>query len=72
MNFIDEETPQGPIDGNNQVFTLVVAPRPSLSLNVYVNGNRANVKKDYGLHGNTITFYYPLPTGTDLVACYRY
>ncbi len=72
--FIDDETPQGTINGTNTVFTLSSAPLPLLSLKLYKNGDLLQQNTDYTLIGTTITFtgqtVTPRP-GDSIVAFYR-
>jgi hypothetical protein len=54
--FVDGETPAGPINGSNVVFTLASAPSPASSLQLYRNGMLQKLGRDYTLAGNAITF----------------
>jgi hypothetical protein len=54
--FIDNETPQGTIDGNNAVFSISNFPNPSTSLMLFVNGILQMNGSDYTLASNRITF----------------
>lgn len=72
--FVDAEVPAGVINGVNAVFTLLFAPNPGASLNLFKNGvfmTPAGV--DYTLVGLTITFVAgQIPAGLDtLVAFYQ-
>jgi hypothetical protein len=72
--FSDNETPSGIINGLTIVFTLLAAPSPPTSLNVYLNGLRMDPGVDYTISGSTITFVpasTPQP-GDVLLASYRY
>jgi hypothetical protein len=72
--FIDDEIPQGTIDGTNLVFTLSSAPQPLLSLRLYKNGVLLQENTDYTLNGTTVTFVSASVapnTGDSLVAFYR-
>jgi len=79
-NFSDDETP-AQVDALN--YTLAHTPSPAASLQVFVNGLRAERGVDYTITGgsnNTVTFvaYWsalltaPLAAGTILVVHYRY
>lgn len=72
--FTDAETPAGPVDGTNAVFTLSQAPLPAASLNLYRNGLLQTSGVDFALDGNIITFFpVSLPQPGDLlVASYRH
>jgi hypothetical protein len=54
--FIDNEVPQGTIDGTNAVFSLSNFPNPSTSLMLFVNGVLLANGPDYSLASNKITF----------------
>lgn len=72
--FVDDQVPQGTINGTNLTFTLTSAPLPALSLKLYKNGDLLQQGTDYSLNGTTITFantnVTPQP-GDTLVAFYR-
>lgn len=73
--FSDGEVPSGSLDGVNNVFTLLNAPSPSVSLNVFRNGVLQVQGIDYTIVGQTISFFMPgsVPqVGDSLVASYRY
>ena len=73
VGFVDDQTPAGPVDGSNMVFTLLQSPSPTSSLAVYRNGMRMKASLDYTLNGSTITFgagYAPQP-GDVLQCSYR-
>jgi hypothetical protein len=72
--FSDNETPSGTINGTNPVFTLLAAPSPATSLQLYLNGLRMDPGVDFSLTGSTITFITASTpqTGDILVASYRY
>jgi hypothetical protein len=74
VNFADEETPAGAIDGLNAVFTLARAPNPAPSLQLFLSGivKMQRTGHDYTLSGSTITFAVPPPAGSNLLAWYRY
>lgn len=72
--FMDDQTPQGTIDGTNTTFTLASAPVPLLSLKLYKNGDLLQQNTDYTLSGTTITFANATVTpqpGDSIVAYYR-
>ena len=69
--FVDDETPTGLIDGMNTVFVLSKTPLTG-SLKVYVNGQRVRVTEDYTFSGRIITFLTAPPTGSILLADFRY
>ncbi len=72
--FVDDQTPQGTINGTNTTFTLSSAPLPLLSLKLYKNGDLLQQNTDYTLNGTTITFANATVTpqpGDSLVAYYR-
>jgi hypothetical protein len=73
-SFADSEVPAGLINGSNAVFTLVSAPSPAGSLELYLNGLLMRQGADYQLSVNTITFFLAsIPqTGDLLVASYRF
>lgn len=73
-NFADAEIPGGPINGINAVFTLVNAPNPAGSLQLYKNGQKLTAGTGFTLSGTTITYaagYIPQP-GDNHEAIYRY
>lgn len=75
VNFADNETPSGTVDGANKVFTLAHAPSPSSSLNLFWNGQRLVDGSDFTLSGLTITYAagFAAPVAGDSYnANYRY
>lgn len=75
VNFADDETPGGTINGSNLTFTLANAPNPSASLQLYQNGVLLEQNTDYRLSGSTITFVSAAvapDTGDSLTAFYRH
>lgn len=73
--FVDNETPNGVINGVNAVFTLVRAPNPANSLMLWLNGVYQVQGVDYTLSGGTITFTTPPSiafVGLPFVGFYRY
>ena len=72
-SFVDAETPTGVIDSLNTSFTLVNAPLPSTSLQLYRNGVYQTAGIDFTVSGNNIQFLpgaIPQP-GDLLLASYR-
>jgi hypothetical protein len=55
-NFADDEIPGGAMDGTNTVFTLLHAPNPPSSLQLYYNGVEQKQNVEYSLSGSTITY----------------
>lgn len=74
FTFVDNETPQGTIDGTNLTFTLTYAPTPGASLKLYKNGMLLRLSADYSLSGTTITFVTATTphSGDSLNAFYRH
>ena len=72
LNFADEETPAGAIDGVNKVFTLGHTPNPAASLQLFNGLMQKPGGNDYTLAGNTITFTAAPSVGSTLLAWYRY
>jgi hypothetical protein len=74
VNFVDEETPSGTVNGSNATFTLANAPTPATSLHLYLNGVRLRQGTDYTLSVATITYAAgSIPqTGDTHHADYRY
>ncbi len=54
--FIDGETPQGTLDGTNNIFTLRGTPNPPESVQVYRNGLIQKQQLDYSLNASQIEF----------------
>jgi hypothetical protein len=73
-NFVDNETPQGNVNGVNQTYLLQNSPNPPNSLHLYANGIRLSVGSDYVLAANRINFLglYVPGTGDIILADYRY
>ena len=73
-SFSDGETPSGTINGSNTTFTLVNAPSPGASLDLFLNGLLMKQATDYTLSGNTINFLTASTpqTGDFLTASYRF
>jgi len=70
-NFIYNEIPSGSPDGSNPTFTLVSAPAPANSLQLYWNGILVTAETDYRLNGATITLFRPAVSGNILRAYYQ-
>ena len=71
-NFSDAEVPSGTINGVNVTFTLLRAPNPLQSLELFLNGVLQTQGIDYTLSTNTITFTVAPASGGALIAWYRY
>ncbi len=72
--FIDDEVPQGAVNGINQTFTLSAAPNPAASLKLFKNGSLLEQNADYQLNGTTVTFLRQSATpqaGDSVSAYYR-
>lgn len=68
--FVDGESPAGPIDGSNAVFTLASTPSPASSLQLYRNGVLQKLGLDYTLAGDAITFAMEsVPQVNDVLLC---
>lgn len=74
INFSDDETPSGVIDGVNAAFGLANAPNPANSLVLVKNGAilQQGIGKDYTLSGSTITMAVAPAGGDVLLAWYRH
>lgn len=71
-NFADEEVPSGTINGSNTGFTLAHTPTVG-SVKLFINGSRVSViGGDYTISGKNITTATAPPTGSVIVADYRY
>ncbi len=72
--YSDNETPSGTINGSNTTFTLLNAPSPAASLQVYLNGLLMAQAVDYSISNSTLTFAVASTpqTGDVLLASYRY
>lgn len=72
-SFVDNETPAGAINGANAEFSLVSAPDPAGSLQVFLNGMLQTAGgEDYTLSGNIITFGVAPYASSVLRVFYRY
>lgn len=56
--FVDDETPAGIINGENDIFTLLDSPSPPSSLQLYLNGQLLRQNIAYTLDTNIITFNF--------------
>lgn len=74
MNFVDAESPAGTVDGVNASYTLVQAPSPVASLQLYRNGILMRQGVDYDVTGSAVVFRSgAVPQAGDLLqASYRY
>ncbi len=73
VNFADEETPSGTINGSNPTFTLANSPSPTGSLQLVLNGStQKSGGEDFTLSGDTITFVIVPPSGSTLLSWYRF
>lgn len=73
-SYADEEIPSGTVNGSNTSFTLVNAPSPAASLDLYLNGLLMKQGTDYTLSGNGIAFLTASTpqSGDLLIANYRF
>lgn len=72
-SFADNETPSGTVNGVNDTFTLAHTPIPAGSLQLTVNGQLMKANgTDYTLTTNSIVFVTAPPTGSIIIAWYRY
>jgi hypothetical protein len=60
INFAENETPGGTINGTNQIFTLAHVPA-SNALKLFFNGMRLKAGTDFSLSGLTITMITVTP-----------
>lgn len=74
VNFSDDETPSGSINGSNTSFTLAHSPNPAGSLALFKNGQKLEPGgADYTLSGATITMTNAPKTGDVLTTgTYRF
>lgn len=72
INFIDNETPSGDINGINTIFTLSQTP-VSGSEHLYLNGllQDSGMDLDYTIVGRVIEFNVPPKTGSAMLCSYR-
>ena len=73
LNFADEETPTGTVNGTNTEFTLANTPSPASSLQFVVNGQvLTSGGEDFTLATATVTTVTAPPTGSVIRVWYRY
>ena len=73
VNFADEETPTGTVNGTNTEFTLANTPSPASSLQFVVNGQvLTSGGEDFTLATATVTTVTAPPTGSVVRVWYRY
>ncbi len=72
LNFSDDETPSGTVNGSNVTFTLAHTPNPAASLMLFINGVLQIAGTDFTLSTATITMSSAPTTGAILTAFYRY
>jgi len=75
INFVDNETPSGVVDGINLTFSLQFSPNPTASLHLFLNGLlQEGEGYNYILSGNVVSFSNDnVPMQNDrLKATYRY
>ena len=66
--FVEDEVPTGIINGENRTFTLLEAPVPVNSLQVYSNGLLLKAGIGYDLTGTTVTMKFGnIPQTGDVV-----
>ena len=70
VNFADNETPGGSINGTNATFTLASAPNPAGSLRLYRNGLLLEPGVDYSVTGSSITILTTVPVSGDTISAY--
>lgn len=72
INFVDNETPSGDINGINVIFTLSETPVPG-SEHLYLNGllQDSGMDLDYTIVGKIIEFNIPPPIGSVILCSYR-
>jgi len=72
-SFADGETPSGLVNGVNTTYVLAHTPNPVGSLKLFINGSlMAAGGVDYTLATATITTVTAPPTGSVIIAFYRY
>lgn len=75
INFADNETPSGSINGSNTNFTLAHNPSPDASVILFLNGQQLTQGVDFTVSGTTITFAIAPDagfSGLPFKAFYRY
>lgn len=63
--FVDDATPQGVIDGVNQIFVLPYAPVDTAHVLPFLNGLFLTEGIDYTLSGTSLDMLYPVPIGSE-------
>ena len=73
INFVDNETPMGVVDGVNAIFELSLTPIEG-SDHLYLNGllQDEGLMFDYDLTGRIITFNIAPPIGSIILCSYRF
>lgn len=72
-SFVNNEVPSGTINGSNTAFTLASTPSPASSLELTLDGQKMTAGgADFTLSGAAITFVIAPPTGSVLLAAYRF
>lgn len=69
--FADQEVPSGVMNALNTVFTLLAAPNPPISLQIFYNSSLLDPTQ-YSLTTNTITLGFAPDLGDSLVTFYRH
>ncbi len=73
VNFADQETPSGTINGSTTAFTLAHTPNPAASLTCFENGVAQRAAgADFTLATATMTYGAAPATGATLICNYRY
>lgn len=75
VNFADNETPSGSMNGSNGAFTLANNPSPDSSVILFLNGQQLTQGVDFTVSGTTINFSSPPDagfSGLPFKAFYRY
>jgi hypothetical protein len=72
VQFSDDETPAGAVDGVNKIFTWANAPSPPSSLMVFLNGVKQSLGGDYTQAGAATTMNTAPPVGSVITGSYRY
>lgn len=73
LNFADDETPSGTVNGANTSFTLAHTPNPAASLQLFKNGQKLEPGgADFTLATATITASTAPKTGDILTVSYRW
>ena len=72
INFSNNETPSGTVDGVNTAFTLAHTPASGGLFQLFRNGQFQQAATDYTRSGTSITYLYPPDIGDVLSATYTY